>query len=51
VLAVAFMVWLPMQMVMNVLGNGPVPGYAPPFVPVGPVVGGDNLAIPGSLAL
>jgi hypothetical protein len=36
----AFMAWLPMQMVMNVLGTGPIPTFAPPFVPVGPVVGG-----------
>jgi hypothetical protein len=49
VLSLAFLMWLPMQMVMLVLGKGPVPTYAPPFVPVGPVVGGDNIAIPGHL--
>lgn len=25
---------------MNVIGSGPVPSFAPPFMPVGPVVGG-----------
>ncbi len=25
---------------MNVMGSGPVPSFAPPFVPVGPVIGG-----------
>jgi hypothetical protein len=46
----AFLAWLPMQQVMNVLGKGPIPPYAPPYIPVGPVVAGDNLAIPGHLA-
>jgi len=32
--------WLPTQMVTNVLGRGPIPVFAPPYVPVGPVVGG-----------
>ena len=45
-----FMAWLPMQQVMNVLGKGPVPTYAPPYVPVGPVVGGSNIAVPGHLS-
>jgi hypothetical protein len=49
VLALAFMMWLPMQQVMLVLGKGPIPTFAPPYVPVGPVVGGDNLPIPGHL--
>jgi hypothetical protein len=49
VLALAFQMWLPMQQVMLVLGKGPVPTFAPPYVPVGPVVGGDNLPIPGHL--
>jgi hypothetical protein len=46
-----FLAWLPSQMVMNVLGKGPVPTFAPPYVPVGPVVGGDNIATPGHLAV
>jgi hypothetical protein len=49
VLSLAFLMWLPMQQVMLVLGKGPIPTYAPPFVPVGPVVGGDNIAAPGHL--
>ena len=49
VLALAFMMWLPMQQVMLVLGKGPIPTFAPPFVPVGPVVMGDNIAVPGHL--
>jgi hypothetical protein len=31
------------------MGSGPVPTYAPPYVPVGPVVMGDNIATPGHL--
>lgn len=46
-ICVAFMPWLAMQMCMNIMGKGPVPSYAPPYVPVGPVVAGDNLAVPG----
>ena len=41
--------WLPAQPVTNVLGKGPVPTFAPPYVPVGPVVMGDNIATPGHL--
>ncbi len=50
-LSLAFIMWLPQQQIMNVLGKGPVPTYAPPYVPVGPVVAGDNIAIPGHLAV
>jgi hypothetical protein len=32
--------WLPMQMVTGVFGRGPIPSFAPPYVPVGSVVGG-----------
>jgi len=46
----AFLAWLPMQMIMNVLGKGPIPTFAPPWVPVGPVLAGDNIAMPGHLA-
>ena len=49
-LSTVFTSWLPMQQVMNVMGKGPIPTFAPPYVPVGPVVGGDNLPIPGHLA-
>jgi hypothetical protein len=43
VLAMAFMAWLPMQMVNLVMGMGPIPTFAPPYVPVGPVMNGNNL--------
>jgi hypothetical protein len=49
VLALAFTTWLPAQQVMLVMGKGPIPTFAPPFVPVGPVMGGDNIAVPGHL--
>jgi hypothetical protein len=49
-LSIHFLIWLASQQVMNVLGKGPVPSFAPPFVPVGPVVNGDNIAVPGHLA-
>lgn len=37
-------------MVKNVLGTGPVPTFAPPFVPVGPVVGGVGTGPPGCIS-
>ncbi|MFT5430725.1 MAG: hypothetical protein ACI9OJ_001401 [Myxococcota bacterium] len=49
-LSTAFMAWLPSQQVMLVMGKGPIPTFAPPYVPVGPVLMGDNLPIPGHLA-
>ena len=49
VLALAFLMWLPAQQVMLVLGKGQIPTFAPPFVPVGPVVMGDNISAPGHL--
>lgn len=49
VLALAFLLWLPSQQVMLVLGKGPIPTFAPPVVPVGPVVGGDIISTPGHL--
>jgi hypothetical protein len=39
--------WKMTTMVTNVLGTGPVPTFAPPFVPVGPVVGGVANMTPG----
>ena len=49
VLAAAFTMWLPMQQVMLVMGKGPIPTFAPPYVPVGPVVAGDIISTPGHL--
>jgi hypothetical protein len=48
-LAVHFTVWLASQQVMLVMGRGPVPTFAPPAVPVGPVVNGDIIPSPGHL--
>lgn len=42
-----FLVWQTSTMVTNVLGTGPIPTFAPPFVPAGPVVGGVGNMIPG----
>ena len=36
-------------MVTNVIGTGPVPTFAPPYVPGGPVVGGVGSMPPGGL--
>lgn len=45
----ALMIWLASTMVTNVMGRGPVPSFAPPYVPVGPVVGGNGTQSPGGL--
>jgi hypothetical protein len=42
-----FQIWQPSTMVTNVLGTGPIPTFAPPYVPVGPVVGGVGNMTPG----
>lgn len=49
-LSAGFMMWQTSAQVMNVLGGGPVPTFAPPYVPVGPVVNGNVLATPGHLS-
>jgi hypothetical protein len=43
----SFKLWQTTTMVTNVVGTGPVPTFAPPFVPVGPVVGGVGTMPPG----
>jgi len=50
VCAAGFAIWVAVQTQM-VMGKGPIPSFAPPYVPVGPVVGGDVLSMPGHLAL
>jgi len=40
-------VWKISTMVTNVLGTGAIPTFAPPYVPVGPVVGGIGIMTPG----
>ena len=42
-----FTIWQASTMVTNVLGTGPIPTFAPPYVPVGPVVGGVGTMTPG----
>ena len=46
-LSVAFTMWLSMQQAALVLGQGQNPAYAPPYVPVGPIVGGSVVSVPG----
>ena len=43
----SYNIWKASTMVTNVLGTGPVPTFAPPYVPVGPVVGGVGTMTPG----
>ena len=45
-----FQIWQTSTMVTNVLGTGPVPTFAPPFVPAGPVLGGVGTMTPGGFA-
>jgi len=42
-----FKIWQNSTMVTNVMGTGPVPTFLPPYVPVGPVVGGVGIMTPG----
>ena len=44
-----FQTMLVVTMVKGVLGSGPVPTFAPPYVPVGPVLGGTAISPPGAL--
>lgn len=40
-------IWEGATQVTNVIGTGPVPTFAPPYVPAGPVVGGTAAMLPG----
>ena len=42
-----FKIWQVSTMVTQVTGTGPVPTFAPPYVPGGPVVGGTAIMSPG----
>lgn len=42
-----FKIWQTSTQVTNVMGTGPVPTFAPPLVPAGPVLGGVGNMIPG----
>jgi hypothetical protein len=46
---VVFPIFKATTLVQNVLGMGPIPTFAPPFVPVGPVLGGTVIPTPGIL--
>ncbi len=41
--------WLAATLVQGVMGSGPIPTFAPPYVPVGPVVNGRGMMPPGGL--
>lgn len=44
-----FTTWTSSTQVTNVMGTGPVPSFAPPVTPAGPVVGGTATMAPGGL--
>lgn len=46
----SFREWKLSAQVVGLMGKGPVPTFAPPYVPVGPVVMGDNVSAPGHVA-
>ena len=46
----SFREWKMSAQLAGVMGKGPIPTFAPPYVPVGPVVMGDNLSRPGLIA-
>lgn len=48
-LSAAFLTWLISQQVSTVMGKGPVPSFAPPAVPAGPVISGSVVSAPGCL--
>jgi len=45
-----FQIFKASTIVQNVLGFGPIPTFAPPFVPVGPVIGGTVIPKPSVLS-
>ncbi|MCC6727921.1 MAG: hypothetical protein IT208_01125 [Chthonomonadales bacterium] len=45
---VSFREWKASAQLVGVMGKGPVPTFAPPYVPVGPVVMGDNTSGSGA---
>jgi hypothetical protein len=47
--SVVFQTFKATTLVSNVLGTGPIPTFAPPVVPVGPVVAGTATGAPGFL--
>ncbi|TMA25774.1 MAG: hypothetical protein E6J78_16315 [Deltaproteobacteria bacterium] len=49
-LSIGFLIWVASQLVTNCLGQGPIPTFAPPYVPVGPVMNGSNIPAPNFMA-
>jgi hypothetical protein len=45
----SFRDWKVSAQVVGVKGKGPIPTFAPPYVPVGPVVMGENVSAPGQV--
>lgn len=43
----SFRDWKLNAQLVGIMGKGPIPSFAPPYVPVGPVVMGENLSTPG----
>ncbi len=41
--------WLSSTMVTNVMGSGPVPAFAPPYIPASRVVNGIGNQVPGGM--
>lgn len=50
-LSTGFTLWVSTQMINLVMGTGQIPTFAPPVVPVGPVVNGQSLPNPGHIAM
>lgn len=40
----SFSEWKSLAKLTGLMGRGPVPTFAPPYVPVGPVIAGDNIS-------
>jgi hypothetical protein len=40
----SFNEWKNLATLVGLMGRGPVPTFAPPYVPVGPVISGDNIS-------
>jgi hypothetical protein len=49
-LAMGVQTWVMAQQITQALGQGPVPSFAPPTSPVGPVMGGQVIAAPPHLS-
>jgi hypothetical protein len=47
--ALSFIVWKATTLLTNIIGTGPVPSFAPPACPLGPVANGTGVGAPGCL--